>query len=142
VTEYDKADYDDAEATEAADESRALYPDFETWMIEWLVPTIHRPLRNGVLWCPKWWAHTEAVTRFDSLWRAWESARLEGGAAMSFWWVMHFDPHWSVMTSDRGPFAACKDRTHEEGAKRLDTLPCDSPPEDWTWPHDDPESQP
>ncbi|MDQ2729254.1 MAG: DUF4913 domain-containing protein [Actinomycetota bacterium] len=115
------------------EEGGALYPSFETWMIEWLVPTIRRPLRSGVMWCPEWWRHPEAMARLDALWRAWESARLEGGGGMSYWWTMHFDSHWAVLTSDRGPFAACKDRTHDD---RLEMLPCSSPPEDWPFPGD------
>jgi hypothetical protein len=116
-----------------------LFPNFQTWMVEWLAPTVHRPLRSGVMWCPEWWRHDEAVARLDALWRAWEAARAEGGAGMAYWWDMHFDAHWAVLTSDRGPFAACKDRVHAPVGKQLDMLPCDPPPENWPWPSDEEE---
>lgn len=121
------------EADDPQAEPSAYFPDFQTWMVEWLAPTVRRPLRSGVMWCSEWWRHPEVVTRLDALWRAWEAARVEGGAGMSYWWTTHFDAHWSVLTSDRGPFVACKDKTHDG---RLDMLPCDPPPENWAWPSD------
>lgn len=113
----------------------SLYPDGQTWMIEWLTPTIRRPLRSGVMWCPQWWRHPEVVVRLDALWRAWEAARVEGGAGMAMWWDMHFDAHWAAITSDCGPFAACKDRVHSD---KLTHLPFELAPENWPWASDDP----
>lgn len=107
-----------------------FYPDAETWMVEWLAPTIRRPMKAGVCWCPQWWRHPEALARLDSLWRAWEASRAGGGEAMSLWWITHFEGHWASLTSERGPFAACKDGTHTD---RLDALAADSTPEDWEW---------
>lgn len=107
-----------------------FYPDAETWMIGWLAPTIHRPMKAGVCWCPQWWRHPEALARLDSLWRAWEASRAGGGEGMSLWWITHFEGHWASLTSERGPFAACKDGTHTD---RLDALAADSTPEDWEW---------
>lgn len=109
-----------------------VFPDAETWMVEWLVPTIRRPMKAGVLWCPQWWRHPEALARLDAAWRAWEAARNTSGEGMSLWWITHFESHWAALTSERGPFAACKDGTHDG---RFEALACDSPPEDWEWPH-------
>lgn len=110
-----------------------LFPDSGTWMAEWLVPVVRRPMRAGVTWCPQWWDHPEALVRVDALWRAWEAARTAGGEGMSMWWITHFESHWAALTdSARGPFAACKDQTHEG---RLEPLACDSPPEDLEWPN-------
>lgn len=110
-----------------------VFPDAGTWVAEWLVPTIHRPMKAGVVWCPQWWRHLEAVARLDALWRAWETARAGGGDGPSLWWTMHFENHWAALTdSTRGPFAACKDQVHDS---RLEPLGCDSPPEDFEWPN-------
>lgn len=107
------------------------YPDFHTWVGEWLVPVVRRPLKASALWCPQWWRHPEAVLRLDALWRAWEASRAEGGTAMSYWWVMHFDSQFSALSdATRGPFASCKDGTH---SAKLEALPCEPPPEDWRW---------
>jgi hypothetical protein len=110
-----------------------VFPDFHSWVGEWLVPVIRRPLKSGSVWCPQWWRHAEVVARLHSLWHAWESARSEGEAAMSYWWTMHFDPHFAVLTdSTRGPFAACKEQVHD--ATKPGVLPCEPPPSDWDWP--------
>lgn len=110
-----------------------LFPDSGTWVAEWLAPVVRRPMKAGVVWCPQWWAHPEALVRVDALWRAWETARTAGGEGMSLWWITHFESHWAALTdSVRGPFAACKDQTHEG---RLEPLACDSPPEDLEWPN-------
>lgn len=111
-----------------------LFPDFQTWMVEWLIPIIHRPLRGGVTWCPEWWRHAEAVVRLDAVWRAWEEARSEGGSAMAHWWQAYFDTTFAELTSDRGPFASCKDKVHDG---KLEMLPCNPAPEDWPWPSDE-----
>lgn len=118
--------YDDAVGT-------PVFADFHTWVGEWLVPVIHRPLKSGTVWCPQWWRHPEVVARLHALWQAWESARSEGEAAMSYWWTMHFDPHFAVLTdSTRGPFAACKEQVHD--GTKPGVLPCEPPPSDWDWP--------
>lgn len=110
-----------------------VFPDLGTWVAEWLVPTIHRPMKAGVVWCPQWWRHREAVARLEAVWRAWETARAAGGDGPSLWWTMHFENHWAALTdSTRGPFAACKDQVHNS---RLEPLGADSPPEDFEWPN-------
>lgn len=126
-------DADPTTAPAADEQPTALFPNFETWVVEWLIATIHRPLRGGVMWCPQWWRHEEAAVRLDALWRAWEMARIEGGSAMSYWWDMHFDAHWAALSSDQGPFAACKDQVHSD---KLTALPTAAPPEGWKFLHD------
>ncbi len=125
-------DGDPPPSSELAGEE-TLFPDFHTWVGEWLVPVIHRPLKSGTVWCPEWWRHAEAVGRLHALWQAWESSRVEGGPAMSYWWTMHFDPHFTVLTdSTHGPFSACKEQVHD--ATKPAALPCEPPPSDWDWP--------
>lgn len=121
-------------AEETEEVAGTVFPDFHTWVGEWLVPVVRRPFKAGSVWCPQWWLHPEALRRLDALWRAWESSRAEGGAGMSYWWVMHFDSHFAVLTDGaRGPFAACKDEVHDP---KIQPLPCDTPPGDWSWPQD------
>lgn len=116
----------------AGDAPVAKYCDFESWVAEWLTPTIRRPLRGGAVWCPEWWRHDEACVRLDALWRAWEIARVQGGSGLSEWWVVHFDAHWTVLTGAQGPFGACKDHVHSD---KLGPLPFTMPPDDWTFLH-------
>jgi hypothetical protein len=114
-----------------------LFPDFQTWVGEWLTAIIHRPFKSGATWCPEWWRHREAVARLDALWRAWEAAVVEGGGGLSYWWTMHFDSHFAVLSdAANGPFAACKEGVHvTDSNKVIGTLPCKPEPEDWDWPN-------
>ena len=94
----------------------AAFSDVGEWSVGWLFPVVRRPLKAGAYWCPQWWEHPEAVERLRALWEAWEAARAEGGNAMSYWWTVHFDAHWGVLTdSARGPFAACAKRGQHSG---------------------------
>ena len=126
----------DEEVADSTTEPTTAFPDFQTWVGEWLTAIIQRPFKSGSTWCPEWWEHPEAVARLDALWRAWEAARIEGGSGMSYWWTMHFDSHFAVLSDDtRGPFAACKDQVHEADAhKQLATLPCNPEPAGFRWP--------
>jgi len=88
-------------------------------------------LRTGgpVAWCPKWWAHPQAVMRVSALWRAWETLRLEPGTGMSTWWTLHFDPHMrALVDAERGPFAFCG-REHADG--KPGPLPLVKPADNW-----------
>ena len=96
--------------------------DAGEWAVGWLFPAIRRALKAGTYWCPRWWEHPEAVWRLKALWDAWETARAEGGNAMSYWWTVHFDAHWAVLTSAAtGPFASCARR--DQHSDELDYLP-------------------
>jgi hypothetical protein len=64
-------------------------------------------VQGGVTWCPQWWKHAEAISRFEALWRAWEFLRLDGTTGMSVWWRDHADHHMSVLLSTDGPFKGC-----------------------------------
>lgn len=80
-----------------------------------------------VIWCPQWWAHGEAVSRLEALWRAWEHLRLDGGTGMAVWWKDYADPTMAVLFDPQGPFAGCStDRGHKP---RLLPLPCEPMPE-------------
>ena len=94
------------------------------WFEGWLAPIVRRPLKAGTYWCGQWEQHAEAAERVRALWEAWETARAEGGNAMSYWWTVHFDAHWAVLAdSTGGPFSACARRGQHSNDLRA--LPSD-----------------
>jgi hypothetical protein len=102
----------------------AAFLDAADWFEGWLAPVVCRPLKAGTYWCPRWREHPEALERLQALWEAWEAARAEGGSAMSYWWTVHLDAHWGVLTgSTTGPFAACAKRGQH--SDELGGLPSD-----------------
>ncbi len=102
----------------------AAFLDAADWFEGWLAPVVCRPLKAGTYWCPRWREHPEALERLRALWEAWEAARAEGGSAMSYWWTVHLDAHWGVLTgSTTGPFAACAKRGQH--SDELGGLPSD-----------------
>ncbi|SCL25889.1 DUF4913 domain-containing protein [Micromonospora inyonensis] len=69
----------------------------------------------GINWCPRWWAHPEALSRLYALWRAWEALRVnDPHTGMSVWWRDHLDPHLAVLTGDAGPFTRCGSDRHRD----------------------------
>ena len=96
---------------DADDEQPQLeYPSVYDYVEEHLIFVYQRKIgRNSSFgWCPQWWLHTEAVSRLEALWRAWESLRLDPTTGMSVWWRDHADPHMGVlMDPQNGPFWCC-----------------------------------
>ena len=80
-----------------------------------------------LVWCPQWWAHGEAVSRLEALWRAWEQLRLDGGTAMATWWKDYADPTMATLFDPQGPFAGCSAKRGH--APRLSPLPCEPMPD-------------
>ncbi len=74
-------------------------------------------------WAEDWWNYPEAISRLESLWRAWEYLRQDPATGMSVWWRDHADHHMEVLLSSDGPFRASKDENPEDG-----TLPYRKPP--------------
>lgn len=83
------------------------YRDVEEWVLQFLLPHYRRPVSGEFYWCPKWWEHTEAISRLKALWYAWEEARYGGAAAMAAWWLHFADPMLTALTDRRGVFQAC-----------------------------------
>lgn len=79
--------------------------------------------QGSMRWAAEWWRYPEAISRLDSLWRAWEALRLEGTFGMSMWWRDHADHHMRMLMSPEGPFAAARDQNGEG-----DPLPYTAPP--------------
>lgn len=86
-----------------------VYATVNDFVTDWLAPVIRRKLDGQTLtWCPRWWAHPEAVVRLTALWRAWEHLRLDPALGMSQWFLHHCDPHLrELMNADTGPLAKC-----------------------------------
>ncbi|GGG01337.1 hypothetical protein GCM10007304_14150 [Rhodococcoides trifolii] len=95
-----------------------MYDDMNEWFELWFSQTITRRLTSvngrGLVWCPQWWRHNEVVLRLDSLWRAWEGARMsDDPSAMSGWWIYHADSHLRVLLdSQAGPMFRCSKDEH------------------------------
>jgi len=68
---------------------------------------------TAVRWCTQWYEHDDAVTRLEALRRAWEEHVVQPGAAMSSWYLHHFDPHIGVLTAAGGPFWQCSPGHHQ-----------------------------
>jgi len=66
-------------------------------------------------WCPQWWAHAEALSRLEALWRTWEAARLDPLQGIAVWYRDFCDPQLLVLFSPAGPFAQCTAERHSPG---------------------------
>lgn len=73
-------------------------------------------------WCPQWWLHGEARSRFHALWMAFEELRQGDGVEQSVFWLTHFTPHMNALLDVEGPFKYCSpaDGHHDD----LVALPC------------------
>lgn len=92
-----------------------FYGSVEEFVRERLVHLFSRSPESGLVWCPQWWRHAEALVRLDSVWRAWEHLRLDPATGMSNWMLHHADPHMRVLMDPvAGPFAQCKNGVHED----------------------------
>ena len=95
------------------------------WVQHLLLPVYGREVTSGAPWCPRWWAHPEAVAQLYGLWMAWQE--LTGpGSGMTGPAMWHRDYVNLTMTALRdpsGPFAGCKPGSHRpKEAPRVDQL--------------------
>jgi hypothetical protein len=105
-------------------EAAPQYATLTAWMDDWFLQVVRRRVgRGSVSWCAQWWAHPEAASRLGALWAAWEESRTTGGAALSQWWLWHFDAHWPVLTNPAGPFSACTPERHVADPSPLPSAP-------------------
>jgi hypothetical protein len=116
------------EGGEASEQPPQLYFHTVLEFVErWLLPTYRRSTRgHNRTWCPHWWAHPEALSRLDSLWRAWEVLRLDPGIGISVWWRDHADHHLTILLDPDGPFKGCEDAHTNRGREQL---PHEPPPD-------------
>ena len=136
----DFADDDDAietsppHSTASADEPpRLRYASVYEFVGEHLTDLYRRDVSGDRMrWCPWWWAHAEAVSRLEAMWRAWEHLRLDGSTGMSVWWRDHADPAMHALLDPQGPFDGCS--AADGHRPRLDRLPSEPLPDmlaDW-----------
>lgn len=121
---------DDAPQSE---QRRLVFESLSDFVVDKLAPTYRREVTEGLSrrWCPEWWRHTEANSRLEALWRAWEHLRLDPATGMSVWWRDHADHHMEKLFDPDGPFKACSVR---DGHKKpgqpgyIEPLPVTSEP--------------
>lgn len=123
------------ESTEDEATPRPYYSTLTAFVDEYLLPIYRRKIgggRNDVRWCQQWWNHSEAITRLEALWRAWETLRLDPGTGISVWLRDHLDPHMSVLLNENGPFSDCtlnhEHRDDQATHRELPQLPNTTPP--------------
>lgn len=103
--------------TDADEAVPTLFPALDVWVDQWLLPRHEHTLDDETKWCSKWWSHPEAVSRLDSLWMAWEAARLGPAGDMSQWWTYHHASHMRALTDPRGTFRHCHPARHHDPAE-------------------------
>ncbi|MDP9417185.1 MAG: DUF4913 domain-containing protein [Actinomycetota bacterium] len=92
-------------ALESEEKVEPAYPDMRAWVSEYFAPMYARPLGGEFRWCRRWWDHAEAISRLEALWRSWETLRSDPGLGMATWYRDYLDPQFTVLLSNRGPFA-------------------------------------
>ncbi|MFI7080925.1 DUF4913 domain-containing protein [Micromonospora sp. NPDC049903] len=106
-----------AAAAPAGDEP--VYRNVEAFVGDYLAHVVERRIASGptsgINWCPRWWAHPEAISRLYALWRAWETLRVsDPQTGMSIWWRDHLDPHLTALAAEYGPFSRCGPDKHTD----------------------------
>lgn len=75
-------------------------------------------------WCPQWWLHGEARSRFHALWMAFEELRQGDGVEQSVFWLTHFTPHMNALLDPDGPFKYCSPAAgHHDDLSALPFIP-------------------
>jgi hypothetical protein len=105
-----------APAADDADEQahQPLYKTADAWFKGWFHQLIERQVSVGLIWCPQWWRHGEAINILDALWTSWEGARVSDDPdAMLIWWERAIGMLNHLTSAEHGPFAACSSRQHQ-----------------------------
>ncbi len=116
-----------AAAAESEEVPELVYQNVEEFVNVHLTEIYKRDVgpTSTYRWSAEWWRSAEAVSRLESLWRAWEALRLDPATGMSVWWRDHADHHMNVLMSTTGPFARSEPKAY--GSKG-DRLPCEPAP--------------
>ncbi|MFC9356509.1 DUF4913 domain-containing protein [Rhodococcus sp. NPDC057014] len=94
-----------------------LYDWVHTHVGQWAQRKIPRSATgtSGVRWCPWWFHHPEAVSRFEALRRAWTAyVAAKDPTAMAVYFRDFYDRTLDALTSETGPFHACSPASHRE----------------------------
>lgn len=124
----DELDWTTAEPAKDDDAPELSYSNVAEFVSDKLATQYRRQInvQGGVIWYPQWWKHSEAISRGEAHWRAWQFLRLDATTGMSVWWRDHADHHMAVLFSADGPFKGCSpDDGHRS---KLVPLPCEEPP--------------
>jgi uncharacterized protein DUF4913 len=101
------------------------YPNVAEFVTSRLVHFYALPPEAGLVWCPSWFRHAQALSRLDAVWRAWEHLRLDPALGISNWWTNYADPNMrALMDPVSGPFARCVN-----GHQDNEPLPTDQVPD-------------
>lgn len=96
--------------------------------------------REAAPWCPQWWLHPEVSARLWALFRAHQAVEVsESLAALSDWWLQHWDRHRAVLFDGQtGPFKDCDPNQghlfHGRQDKTRPLVPAVLPPDEWQLP--------
>lgn len=110
---------------------------FVDWVIEHCSMVEYVWSEKRPAWCPEWWKHPEAVERLFALWTARTQAYANDDdlAAVSSWWVYHWDHHAPILFDSRtGPFRHCDKalgHLHELDGKHMPAVEPERPPPGW-----------
>lgn len=117
TSDFEDGFSDDSDADESAlatghspeEPAELLYANPLEFFVNVLGPSYVREVNGGseFVWCPQWYKHVEALSRVETMWRAWEHLRLEAALGLSTWWLNHADPHMRVLMAPNGPFKKC-----------------------------------
>jgi hypothetical protein len=107
---------------------KLIFPNLEAFVADYLVHHFARPVQASAYdkeftWCSSWWAHTEASSRLNALWRAWESLRLNETVGMADWWNNYADPTMNALFAAKGPFQGCTAEEHKPANPSLPVVP-------------------
>lgn len=123
----------DAELDASGEETKnaqpqLIFPNLEAFVSDYLVHHFPRPVQASAYdkefyWCSSWWAHTEASSRLNALWRAWEALRLNPTTGMADWWTNYADPTMNALFATKGPFQGCTAEEHKPANPSLPVTP-------------------
>lgn len=103
---------------------QTLYDSAAAWVEGYLSLVYWRRLGTRHVWCPKWWAHPEAVVRVEGMWRAWEKMRQADAAlGIASWFTEVADPMMRELLDPDGPFKGCSPDHHRSKPETGMTLP-------------------
>lgn len=109
----DYRDEPEAAESDPKDAPQLFYGSVDEFVRERLIHMYARKVGGGNArrrWAADYWNYPEALSRLESLWRAWEHLRLDPATGMSAWWRDHADHHMEMLMDPEGPFGKSEDQ--------------------------------